>query len=728
MRYYFENDLEEISSGSSISSDSQLPQFSQFYVDFVDDGCGTVLRAKKQFVCGENLMNLYGNYICEPLTAIKLTISTSSLNLKVRSKFVKPVILGKQKSSKKSVNFYEDTSLSEFAKAGNLDFDDVFEKILNINKKNEKYVENNIPLDRQAILDLASSFGIRPILIKRPTKISQNLEDEDVYPQPLPDPKDCIKRAPVVTIMGHVDHGKTTLLDALRSSRIVDNEHGGITQHIGAFSVKLKGTNSTITFLDTPGHAAFKKMRQRGAMSTDIVVLVVAADDGVKDQTIESIKYIKEAGVPMVVAINKCDKPTADAKMARRNLMEHDIVVEDMGGDIQVVEISALYNKNLDKLEECLITLADVMNLKSTNKGLVEGVIIESSTVQGLGSVIVCGTSWGRIKTMTNEFGQAIKEAGPSTPVRITGWRGDSLPSPGDKVLEVENEVRAQKVVNFREKKKNDLIAEQEYKIIQEKLEKDKEIYLENRKVLAAKGYRYSSSTRLVAHKKQRFQKIVDSGDQELNLILRSDVDGTLEAILNVIDTYDSDKCELNLVDFGVGPPIENHIELATQTNAIIYCFNTSVSAGIREMAIKNNIKIEQFLVIYRLIESLKNELSKMLPSITENKQVAEGHVLKEFILSRRGGKVQAVAGTLVDWGIFDKKKVFRISRGADIIYEGNVESLKCGNEFVNEVKTNCEVGIALPDKSIRFKEDDIVEVLEEVSRPQEIDWFPPGF
>ncbi|CEF65134.1 Translation initiation factor IF-2, mitochondrial [Strongyloides ratti] len=829
LRYSKSGDSKE----NSITNVSKLPQFSHFYVDFVNDGCGTVLRSKKKFSPGEKLMDLCGSYICEPLDAIKLyqkcqeypklhrrkffvqsnysfyccdmensfnepcyyllqrringfncrpiiyysdddvnklrpkisikattlirkgdpiivyygllvpffknrTIYSSSLNFKTRSKFVTPIRLNKQKSSKKSVNFYEDTSLLEFATAGDLDFNEVSERLININEKYEKYLETTVPLHKEVVLDLASCFNIKPIFKKRPSKINKSLEDDEdvVYPQPLPDAKDCVKRAPVVTIMGHVDHGKTTLLDALRSSRIVDSEHGGITQHIGAFSVKLKNSDSKITFLDTPGHAAFKKMRQRGAMSTDIVVLVVAADDGVNEQTIESIKYAKEAGVPIVVAINKCDKPTANTKLTRRNLMEHDIIVEDMGGDVQVVEISALYKKNIDKLQEALISLADIMNLKSTFKGLVEGIIIESSTVQGLGkvcslivqrgtlkkgSIIVCGTSWGKIKTMTDEFGKPIKEAGPSTPVRITGWRGDYLPSPGEKVLEVEDEVKAQKIVNFREKKKIDLFTEKEYKVIDEKMKIERNIYLQNKKVLMDEGKRFASTVRNVICKNARFKREVDSDELKLNLMLRSDVDGTLEAILNVIDTYNSDKCELNLVDFGVGPPIENHIELAIETNSLIYCFNTPISTNLKEMAIRNNIKLEQFLVIYRLIESLKNELSNLLPPIREMKQVAEGHVLKEFIIAHHSNKKKVVAGTLVDWGVFNKNKLFRISRGTDIIYEGTVESLKCGKEFVNEVKTNCEVGISVPDTTVRFKEDDTVEVFDEIKDTENV-------
>lgn len=551
-----------------------------------------------------------------------------------------------------------------------------------------------------------------------------------------------MKRPPVVTIMGHVDHGKTTLLDALRNSHIVAGEFGGITQHIGAFSVDLKGVGRKVTFLDTPGHSAFAAMRARGANGADIVVLVVAADDGVKEQTVQSIKFAQSAGVPIVVAINKCDKPNADPMRAKRSLLEHDVVVEDLGGDVQCVEVSALHAKNLPALQEALLIQSDLMGLQSTPKGLVEGVVIESSVVQGIGkvctvvvtrgtlrknAVLVAGKAWSRVRTMTDENGQHLHEAGPSTPVRISGWKED-IPTPGELLLEVPSTDRAQRAVKFRVGKEMAEKAEEDWKVIEERRMEEREQYLMNRQKLLDKGYRYGSTLRRVVHKEKRLEKAIDDGFPKFRLLLRTDVEGTLEAILNVIDTYSSEKCKFQLVDFGVGPPTNMDIEIAKETGALIYLFNVQPPAAIRSQAEQEGVRIEQYNVIYRLVEALKNELSLRLPKITEMELVGEGHVLKEFQISDRNRKRQPIAGVLVDWGNFQRNCVFKFIRAGKPFYEGEVESMKHQAEVVNSATTNTEVGIALEDKSIRFKPDDTVEVYSRKEIAQTIDWNPPGF
>ncbi|KAE9548606.1 hypothetical protein FO519_008180 [Halicephalobus sp. NKZ332] len=665
---------------------------------------------------------------------------------RTRRQYVDPVVVKHVKSTKKTMELYDDINIMELSKALEQDLNVVSDSLVEIDESNMKFLDGNTPLDRKQILDLCSVFNVKPKFVTRPNEeriLKELSEEKDVFPQPPPSPSECVRRAPVVTIMGHVDHGKTTLLDSLRNSSIVQSEFGGITQHIGAFSVQLPGTKNKVTFLDTPGHAAFKAMRERGARATDIVVLVVAADDGVNEQTVESIKYAREAGVPIVVAINKIDKPQADPQKTRRDLLQHDIVVEDMGGDVQAVEISALQGTNIKALQEALILQAELMDLKSTPKGLSEGIVIEATSAQGLGkvctmivqrgtvkrgTVLVAGTAWGKVRSMTDENNKPLKEATPSTPVRMSGWR-EILPSPGEKILEVENEQKAQEVVEFRKRKEMDKRAEIEKEIIDERRMEERDKYLKNRQKLLDKGIRYGSTYKLIVKKEEKSQGKVEKEEKPiLRIILRSDVDGTLEALLNVIDTYSSDQCELQIVDFGVGSPIENHIELAEETDSIIYCFNTSIPANIRVLAGEKNVKVEQYNVIYRLIDSLKEKLSEKIPPKIELKQVGEGHVLKEFMIPGKTKKRVPIAGCLVDWGVFSKTAIYRFIRGNEVVYEGRVESLKCENEFVSTAKTNTEVGLALEDKDVRFKDDDTIEVFEEEVIPQKIDWYPAGF
>lgn len=358
-------------------------------------------------------------------------------------------------------------------------------------------------------------------------------EDADLHPQLEASPKDLERRPPIVTIMGHVDHGKTTLLDAMRNSQIAAGEFGGITQHIGAFSVELtKGRR--VTFLDTPGHAAFASMRARGAKGADIVVLVVAADDGVKEQTAQSIKFAKDANVQLVVAVNKIDKPNADPMRAMRSLLEHDVVVEQLGGDVQCVEVSALQSRNLPSLQDALLLQADVMDLKATKKGKVEAVIIESSVVHGIGKVctlvvsrgtlkkgcvLVAGSSWCRVKTMHDENGKIVQVATPSQPVRVSGWK-DDLPTPGDLVLEAETVDRAQKAVNLRIDNMMREKADRDWEDTKDQRDKARETYLSNRQQLLDRGQRFGSTLRNIVHKKQRIEKDVADGSPKFRLIV----------------------------------------------------------------------------------------------------------------------------------------------------------------------------------------------------------------
>ncbi|VDK66800.1 unnamed protein product [Onchocerca ochengi] len=539
--------------------------------------------------------------------------------------------------------------------------------------------------------------------------------------------------------MGHVDHGKTTLLDCLRHSRIVESEYGGITQHIGAFTLKEK--DCEITFLDTPGHAAFAKMRERGAQSTDIVVLVVAADDGVNEQTIQSINYAKQANVPIVVAINKIDKANANAMQAKQSLVKHGILVDDLGGDVLCVEISALQNKNVDQLKEAILLQAEDMNLRSTWNGLVEGIVIESKIQSGIGKVctmivqrgtlvkgaaLVAGTSWARVRAMRDEFGRELAKAVPSTPVVVAGWR-ESLPTPGERILQLENERRSQEVAQYRLKKETNKKIEQDWKTTEHRIEKERKEYLENRRKLLDAGYRTGSTLRLIVHKEQKYQK--DTGNQNpcVRLMLKTDVDGTLEAILNVLDTYNSEEVELDLVKFDVGPPSESDIKLAKDLGVVLYCFNVQVPSGLKRIAEQLGVEINCFNVIYRLVEDLKNRLSNCLPEEVTFEQVGEGHVIKNFsVIVER--KKQSIAGILIDWGTINKSDSVRVLRGTNVIFEGSIRSMRIGTQVVSSAGKNEEVGVAVSNEKVVFKEDDIVETYREVKVKKEISWNPPGF
>ncbi|CAI4222675.1 unnamed protein product [Auanema sp. JU1783] len=658
-----------------------------------------------------------------------------------KRKYIESVVVKQTKTSKQVLDVFADMSAKELSDTLQISLDEIADTVLNMDSRTIDGFSETGPLNQDLIIKVVAAYNFKPRIVARKLKQSNDFQD-DLVPQAPAMAEDCVKRPPVVTIMGHVDHGKTTLLDALRNSKIVEGEFGGITQHIGAFSVQLKTSGRKVTFLDTPGHAAFASMRARGAQGADVVVLVVAADDGVKEQTVQSIKFAQSAGVPIVVAINKCDKPSADPMRTKRALLEHNVVVEELGGDVQCIEVSALHKKNLDALQEALVIQADVMDLNATPKGLAEGVVIEASVVHGIGkictvvvtrgtlkknSILVAGNAWCRIRTITDEHGKNVSSAPPSTPVRVSGWKED-LPSPGDIVLEASTVDRAQKAVTYRMKVDMDKKAEKDWDAIEEKRAAEREIYLNNRQQLLAKGYRFGSTLRRIVHRENRLEKQVDDGFPRLNILVRTDVDGTLEAIMDIINTYESEQCRFAVVDFGVGPPTEKDVEIAKETNALIYLFNVQPSSNVKSSAESEGIRVEHFNVIYRLVENLKSELSSQLPTKTELELVGEGHVLKEFLISDRARKKQPIAGCLVDWGNFQKNCIYKFIRGQNVVYEGYIESMKCEMEVVAQAKTNTEVGIALDNKSIRFKEDDRIEVYRENEVKQEIDWDPPGF
>ena len=496
-----------------------------------------------------------------------------------------------------------------------------------------------------------------------------------------------VSRAPVVTVMGHVDHGKTSLLDALRNTDVAAHEAGGITQHIGAYQVAMS-SGAKITFIDTPGHEAFTDMRARGASVTDIVVLCVAADDGVMPQTVEAIDHAKAAGVPIIVAINKIDKPDADANRVRNELLQHEMVVEEMGGDILAVEISATEKTNLDKLEEVILLQTELLDLKSNPDRPAEGIVVEAKMEQGRGSVatvlvqrgtlrigdiFVAGSEWGRVRAMVGSHGESLEEAGPSVPVEVLGLNG--TPAAGDEVAVVENEARAREVVDFRQRRRRD--------------EK------------AAAGARGTLE--------QMFEKIKEGNEvQALPAVVKGDVHGSVEAILGALDKLGTEEVKVQVLHSAVGGINESDVTLSKASGALIIGFNVRANPQAREMARRENIEIRYYSVIYDLIDDLKKALSGMLaPTIKEN-LLGYAEIREVFNVS----KVGKIAGCMVTEGMVKRGARVRLVRDEVVIHEGELSQLKRFKDDAKEVKDGMECGMAFANYQ-DIQQGDMIECFE---------------
>ena len=505
--------------------------------------------------------------------------------------------------------------------------------------------------------------------------------------------EDLKSRSPIVTIMGHVNHGKTTLLDALRSTNVVAKEQGGITQHIGAYRIKTK-LNKFITFFDTPGHEVFTSMRARGTKITDIVILVVAADDGVKEQTVEAINHAKAAKVPIIVCINKIDSNNADSQKIKNQLMKHKIVAEDMGGENLFVEISAKLKKNLDKLEETILLQAEMLNLKANPKKKASGTIVESKIVQGKGStatvliqegtlkigdIFVAGPAYGKIRAITDDKGLKILDAGPSIPVEIIGLTG--TPIAGDDFVVVDDEAKAKEIADFR--------------LRSVKMKQTKSLTKEN------------------------LEKMLDDKSnlniKELGLILKSDVHGSLEAIVNGVEKFKNDEIKLKIIHKGIGAINESDIALGTASeNTIVVGFNVKPNNLAKNLAKRDNIDIKFFTVIYELLDYIKDTMSGLL--VPDKKEVVNGKAkIKEIFKISKIGKI---AGCEVIEGKIKKNANVRLLRDDQIIYEGKLNSLKKVKEEIAEVKKGNDCGIVL-DNFQDIKQNDIIEsyIIEEQKR-----------
>jgi len=504
-------------------------------------------------------------------------------------------------------------------------------------------------------------------------------------------PGETAPRAPVVTIMGHVDHGKTTLLDAIRSSNLVDKESGGITQHIGAYRVVAKGR--PITFIDTPGHEAFTQLRSRGAKLTDIVVLVVAADDGVMPQTKEALDHARAANVPIIVAINKIDKPEADPGRVKQQLAKENLLVEEYGGKTIAVAISARDKKNIDELLEMVLLLSDIMELKANPKVPAQGVVLEAkldsqrgpaATVivqQGTlvsGQTFVCGASYGKIRAAFDEHGRPVKSAGPSVPVEVLGF--SEVPQAGTYFQVVGDLATAKLVAEFR----------------QSRIKKDEPVRPERSTL------------------EELFKKVEEGQSKELVLVVKADVQGSVEVLQEIMPTLGTEKVKVRVAHAATGAINEADVLLASATNGVVIGYNVKPHPKILELAKKEGVEIRTYRIIYELTDELKKAVLGMLEPVIKETFLGRAEVRKVFQIS----KVGPIAGCYVSEGRIPRNAEVRLVRGKQVVHQGRIASLKHLKENVNEVKANYECGIAL-DKFQDIQPGDTIEAfVKEKVRP----------
>jgi translation initiation factor IF-2 len=543
----------------------------------------------------------------------------------------------------------------------------------------------NQELDAETIELIAEDYGVEV----EEEKIVDATEFEAYEVED--DEESLQERPPVVTIMGHVDHGKTTLLDSIRKTKVTASEAGGITQHIGAYQIEEKGKK--ITFLDTPGHAAFTTMRARGAKVTDITILVVAADDGVMPQTVEAINHAKAANVPIIVAVNKMDKEAANPDRVMQELTEHQLVPEAWGGDTIFVSVSALKGDGIDELLEMILLVSEVAELKANPNRAAAGTVIEAQLDKGRGTVatllvqsgtlrvqdpIVVGNTFGRVRAMVNELGRRVKEAGPSTPVEITGL--NDVPQAGDQFMVFEDEKKARQVGEAR---------------------------AERQKVAERKETAKVSLDEL-------FQQIQQGEVKEVNVIIKADVQGSAEALAGSLRKIDVEGVKVNIIHTGVGAIAESDIILASASNAIVIGFNVRPDNNVKRTAEAENVDVRLHRIIYNVIDEIESAMKGMLDPEFEEKVIGQVEVREIFKVS----KVGTIAGCYVTDGSITREAGIRLVRDGVVIYEGEVDTLKRFKDDVKEVKTGYECGITL-QKFNDIKEGDVMEayVMEEIKR-----------
>ncbi|AKP46906.1 MULTISPECIES: translation initiation factor IF-2 [Bacillus] len=587
----------------------------------------------------------------------------------------------KKRELPEKITFSGSMTVAEFAKKLHVEPSEIIKKLFMLGIM----ATINQELDKDAIELIADEYGVA---VEEEVQIDET--DLEVY-FTEDQPEDLVERPSVVTIMGHVDHGKTTLLDSIRHTKVTEGEAGGITQHIGAYQVEVNGKK--ITFLDTPGHAAFTTMRARGAQVTDITVLVVAADDGVMPQTVEAINHAKAANVPIIVAVNKIDKPSANPDRVMQELTEYGLVPEDWGGDTIFVPISALTGEGIDNLLEMILLVSEVEELKANPNRLALGTVIEAQLDKGRGPVatllvqngtlhvgdpIVVGNTYGRVRAMVNDLGRRVKTAGPSTPVEITGL--NDVPQAGDRFVVFEDEKKARQIGEAR--------AQQA--LAAQRSEKAK-ISLDN----------------LFEHMKQGEMK-------ELNIILKADVQGSVEALAAALQKIDVEGVNVKIIHTGVGAITESDIILASASNAIVIGFNVRPDVNAKRAAETEKVDIRLHRIIYKAIEEIESAMKGMLDPEYEEKIIGQAEVRQTFKVS----KIGTIAGSYVTEGKITRDSGVRLIRDGIVIFEGEIDTLKRFKDDVKEVHQGYECGITIKNFN-DIKEGDVIEafVMKEVER-----------
>ena len=572
-----------------------------------------------------------------------------------------------------NIVLYKDgMTVNELAKELDVNGTDIIKKLMSLGLMIS--LNDHIDYDNAEIVALDYNKTLK----KESTQDITNFEELEI----IDDEKDLVKRPPIITIMGHVDHGKTTLLDYIRNSHVVDSEFGGITQHIGAYQIEHKGNK--LTFIDTPGHAAFTEMRARGASVTDIVIIIVAADDGVMPQTKEAVDHARSAGVPIVVAVNKIDKPEANIERIYTEMAEINVTPESWGGDVPFINISAHTGEGIDLLLETLETISEVNEYKANPNRYAIGAVIESKVDKNIGGVasfliqngtlrigdpVVVGHSFGKIRTMKNDIGESIVEAGPSTPVEVTGINEN--PSAGDKFMAFETESEAKKVA---EKRKN---------IEKSKYKKD------------------------VISLDDLFKKI-EGGQKVINVVLKADVRGSEEAVKNALEKIEVKDVKVKVIRSGIGIITESDVVLANASDAIVIGFNVVPSHITKEIAKEYNVDIRLYTIIYKLVEEMELAMQGMLEPEYEEKIIGNVEIRKIFKFSKIGN----IAGCYVTDGIVKNNSNVRIIRDGVVVSDDKIASLQKGKENAKEMKKGFECGITLENFN-DIKEGDTLEVYE---------------